>query len=423
MGSDYTLMTFADNCIAFPVTDAGFTVNDRWAFSNADTVGDSSSAILFARPNSMKEQGMADGMKQRGKRGIYYADTYARSPQGQRLKLQDCLGTNDKELAKIHLRQLIATVERGEYSKQKKTFSDLVEEYKTNPDKFLAKSKSNQERIECILRKHLFPFFGNKRLSQIKRLPGNEDDDSISIIGYKSHREKSGAKPSTLVKELRLIQEIIRLYDSGWKLPTKEETADMVFKNKPDEVEEFLEEEDIYQILEHLPKKYRKLSLVSAYTGFRLGDVCYLEHNSINFKQGWIKIVQRKTGHKVKVPIHPKLKAVLKSIPTPIHLDKRLFPDCNPKAISTAFRRACERAGKIGFHFHDLRHFCASYLINNGTPLFTVSKYLGHRSVKTTEIYAHLNDENLEGAGDAFTDNVVCKLDANGFLNYQSSCK
>ena len=48
MGRDYTLMTFADNCIAFPVTDAGFTVNDRWAFFNADTVGDVPSAILFA---------------------------------------------------------------------------------------------------------------------------------------------------------------------------------------------------------------------------------------------------------------------------------------------------------------------------------------------------------------------------------------
>ena len=77
---------------------------------------------------------------------------------------------------------------------------------------------------------------------------------------------------------------------------------------------------------------------------------------------------------------------------------------CGCGALSTAFQRACKRAGKVDFHFHDLRHFCASYLINNGTPLFTVSKYLGHRSVKTTEIYAHLNDENLEGAGETFTE-------------------
>ena len=54
---------------------------------------------------------------------------------------------------------------------------------------------------------------------------------------------------------------------------------------------------------------------------------------------------------------------------------------------------------------------------------FTVSKYLGHRSVKTTEIYAHLNDENLEDAGDSFTDNDGDKLVTSGFLSYQNSCK
>ena len=355
---------------------------------------------------------MAKEMRPVGKRGIYYANCRVKGPDGKSIKLDECLRTNDEVLAKRYLNDLKNLVERGDYRKHKKLFNDLVEEYKTNPDKLPAKSETNQESIDGIIRNHLVPFFGDKSLSQIKRLPGNEDDDSVSIVGYKQQRERSEAKPSTLVKELRLIQEIIRMYDSGWKLPTKEETADMVFKNKPGEVEEFLEEEDIFQILEHLPEKYRKLSLVSAYTGFRLGDVCYLEHNSINFKQGWIKIVQRKTGHKVKVPIHPKLKAVLNSIPTPIHSDKRLFPDCNPRAISTAFRRACKRAGKVGFHFHDLRHFAGSHLINNGMPIFKVSKFLGHRSVKTTEIYTHITDESLEEIGGAFGSENVVGLEA-----------
>ncbi len=45
MSSDYTLMTFSNNRIAFPVADAGFTVDDSWAFFNADTVGDTSPAV------------------------------------------------------------------------------------------------------------------------------------------------------------------------------------------------------------------------------------------------------------------------------------------------------------------------------------------------------------------------------------------
>jgi hypothetical protein len=48
MSGDYTLMAFVYNRITFPVADAGFTVDDSWAFFNADTVGDTPSAILFA---------------------------------------------------------------------------------------------------------------------------------------------------------------------------------------------------------------------------------------------------------------------------------------------------------------------------------------------------------------------------------------
>jgi hypothetical protein len=48
MSSDYTLVPFTYNRITFPVTDAGLTVNDSWAFFNADKVEGTSSAILFA---------------------------------------------------------------------------------------------------------------------------------------------------------------------------------------------------------------------------------------------------------------------------------------------------------------------------------------------------------------------------------------
>lgn len=47
MGSNYALMAFADDRIAFPVADPGFMGNNSWAFINANAVGDASSAVLF----------------------------------------------------------------------------------------------------------------------------------------------------------------------------------------------------------------------------------------------------------------------------------------------------------------------------------------------------------------------------------------
>jgi site-specific recombinase XerD len=43
------------------------------------------------------------------------------------------------------------------------------------------------------------------------------------------------------------------------------------------------------------------------------------------------------------------------------------------------------------FHFHDLRHSCASYLAMNGASLLEVADVLGHMSIQMTACYAHLS--------------------------------
>ena len=48
MGSDYALMTFTDDRIAFPVADPGFVGNNSWTFLNADAVRNTPTAVFFA---------------------------------------------------------------------------------------------------------------------------------------------------------------------------------------------------------------------------------------------------------------------------------------------------------------------------------------------------------------------------------------
>jgi site-specific recombinase XerD len=47
---------------------------------------------------------------------------------------------------------------------------------------------------------------------------------------------------------------------------------------------------------------------------------------------------------------------------------------------------------------HVLRHTCASRLVQRGVPLYMVSQWLGHSSIRTTERYAHLAPNSLDQA-------------------------
>jgi len=73
------------------------------------------------------------------------------------------------------------------------------------------------------------------------------------------------------------------------------------------------------------------------------------------------------------------------------------------KDIKNSFRKTCRRAGIEDFRIHDLRHTCAAWLVQASVPLDRVRDLLGHTSIATTEIYAHLAPENVREAVNVLT--------------------
>ena len=74
-----------------------------------------------------------------------------------------------------------------------------------------------------------------------------------------------------------------------------------------------------------------------------------------------------------------------------------------PDYGTAAWRRLCDAAGVTGVRVHDLRHMHASYLLDAGVPLHTVSRRLGHERASTTsDIYGHAIDARDQGAADLF---------------------
>lgn len=49
----------------------------------------------------------------------------------------------------------------------------------------------------------------------------------------------------------------------------------------------------------------------------------------------------------------------------------------------------------MDFHFYDLRHTRAAWMIQTGVPLAEIRDLLGHASIKMTERHARLAPENI----------------------------
>jgi integrase len=64
--------------------------------------------------------------------------------------------------------------------------------------------------------------------------------------------------------------------------------------------------------------------------------------------------------------------------------------------VSHRFRRCIRKAGlPTRYHFHTLRHTFASWLAQEGVSIYEIGQLLGHASVTTTQIYAHLQPQKL----------------------------
>ena len=69
--------------------------------------------------------------------------------------------------------------------------------------------------------------------------------------------------------------------------------------------------------------------------------------------------------------------------------------------VTRYFQRALVDAGLPHQRFHDMRHACATLLLERGEDLAVVSKLLGHSNLSTTaDVYAHLTRGMQQRAAD-----------------------
>ena len=139
--------------------------------------------------------------------------------------------------------------------------------------------------------------------------------------------------------------------------------------------------------------------------GLRIGEICNLTINDIDLEKNLLA-VSPKNGWKPKskssireLPITTNQKAVLSQY-LQIRVKKKLKHDYLLYYVSSG-RKIQELAlsnfykKHLGIRSHDLRKSAGTYLFNNSLERETVKDFLGHKDIRTTDLYLKINKEDI----------------------------
>jgi integrase len=141
--------------------------------------------------------------------------------------------------------------------------------------------------------------------------------------------------------------------------------------------------------------------LFACFSGLRLSDIENLQWDQINLINGapYYRFQQKKTSRYENLPMTEQAVKILERT-------KAIHPEYAPSGSNKIFILPCRsrmcviletwsiRAGlPFRLHFHVSRHSFATMSLTFGCDLYTLSKLLGHRGIKTTQIYGQIIDQ------------------------------
>lgn len=132
-------------------------------------------------------------------------------------------------------------------------------------------------------------------------------------------------------------------------------------------------------------------------TGARAQELLGLRWPQVDLARQVATLHETKNGERRVLPLAGHALDLLRERAKVRRLDTDLvFPGRTrppkPVDLRTPFETALKRAGISDFHWHDLRHSAASYLVMGGASLAEIAEVLGHKTLSMVKRYAHLSE-------------------------------
>ena len=219
---------------------------------------------------------------------------------------------------------------------------------------------------------------------------------------YQSHIDDYIPKltPKTLNNELSILK---RFFNYCIDMQWIEANPFRLIKSLKIPIKEryFFSDQEIEMIIENAGK-YKGFYEVLLYTGIRPTDCYKLAKKHLDGR--YLTLTMNKTGNRLSIPLSNHVISILETLSKDCETDETLLfesfrsdrqkKNC-VKTMQSNFTADFVRKNNI--NLHTFRHTYAHNMLNKGVPKEVLQTLLGHRSIKTMEIYANwVRKEELE---------------------------
>lgn len=325
-----------------------------------------------------------------------------RLPNGKRTTRSDRLRRVVADWARAEEERIA----RGEWRDQRSTrvsFDDWR-------DRFIAARVVEEEtarRDRGVVRNHLDPQWSGWRLPAISRM---------EVAGWVKRMDSEGVGPHAIRHAYNLLSTMLNAaVDDG--VISENPCRRIDLPAAPPKLPEWFTREQVNAIARELPERHAAAVHLMSWCGLRWGECAGLRVGSVDWLRRRLRVLGVTTqGGRWKE--YPKSSKSRREIPVPSHVLELLTPlsvDKGPNDLLFTTERvyrgerrpwsganwrvrwyqAIDDAREKGapvprYSPHSLRHSAASWLVQDGVPLYDVQRLLGHESFQVTQRYAHL---------------------------------
>ena len=266
-----------------------------------------------------------------------------------------------------------------------------------------------------LLKVHLLPTFGDKRLARITTL------DVQHWLG--ELRTNSRLSDNSIAKAYRLLARILGAAVESGFIPRSPCTVKGAGRERLTKEMRFATAEQVAALSDAVPARYRALILSAAYSGLRWGELAGLRVKKVNLLHKTITVAEQLTEVRGEISIGPpKTAAALRTVAIPSfvaealenHLAEYVVGGADALVFTspegTALRRssftrrawlpATRQVGLEGLRFHDLRHTGLTLAAASGAPLKALMARAGHTTPDAALRYQHV----VSGQDEAIAD-------------------